>query len=257
MNWEEFYQLKAKRQRPLIMAHRGASALLPENSLSAFERAVADGADILETDLHFTKDDQIVLIHDDTLDRTVEASGPVRHYTLSQLKQFKLRQPASRQNEVERILTLPELIELTGANVPLALELKDSLFEHPEYGQRLITVLRQTNLLGRCAVISFNKRKMQRIEAMAPELVGGWITLFNFLPTHSAELLGPFWPLLVINPFYVAWAHRLGKIVAPLDTTPERRLGFYLRLGVDVLLTDNPALTLREIERRLNSQHHS
>ena len=248
---DEFRQLRSRLNRPLVMAHRGASAILPENSPSAFLRAVADGADIIETDLHFTQDNEIVLIHDDTLDRTIEASGPVRDYTLAELKQFKLKQPPERQTEIEHILTLRELIDLTEAKVPLALELKDPLFELPEYGQKLIAILRETNLLGRCAVISFGKQKMQSVERMAPELVGGWITLFNPLPTPDVELLGPLWLLVILNPFYVAWAHRLGKIVAPLDPDPDARLWLYLKLGVDVILTDNPAATRREIERRL------
>lgn len=251
MNWEEFSQLQARLNRPLIMAHRGASAILPENTLSAFQQAADDGADIIETDLHFTKDDELVLIHDDTLERTVEASGRVRDYTLSQIKEFKIRQPPNRQDVVERVPTLQELIELTQANMPLALELKDPLFDQPGYGEKLISVLSNAGLLGRCTVISFNKSRMKRVEGLAPALVGGWITLFNFLPTHSVELLGPFWPLLLVNPFYVAWAHRLGKVVTPLDTTPEPRLWLYLALGVDVILTDNPGLTRKEVERRL------
>jgi glycerophosphoryl diester phosphodiesterase len=131
--------------------------------------------------------------------------------------------------------------------------LKDPLFELPEYGQKLITALRETGLLGRSVVISFNKQRMQRVEQMAPEMVGGWITLSNPLPTPNVELLGPLWPLIILNPFYVAWAHRLGKIVAPLDPNPDARLWLYLKLGVDVILTDNPAATQRKIERQLKS----
>ena len=54
-------------------------------------------------------------------------------------------------------------------------------------------------------------------------------------------MLGPFWPLLYLNPAYVAWAHRMDAIVAPLDPNPVPRLDFYLKLGVDALLADNPA----------------
>ena len=253
MPHQEIHQLKAELKRPFIMAHRGASALLPENTLSAFQKAVDDGADFLETDLHFTRDDELVLIHDDTLDRTVEATGLVRDFTLAEIKRFKIRQPDSRRDIVEYVPALTELIEMTNAQVPLALELKDSLFDRPEYGQKLVSVLRQSGLLGRCAVISFDKNKVRTVEQLTPELIGGWITMTNFLPTHPVELLGPFWPLLIINPFYVFWAHKLGKLVAPLDPAPESRLGLYLMFNVDVILTDNPAKTLREIERRLKS----
>jgi glycerophosphoryl diester phosphodiesterase len=250
MIWEELRRLRAELKRPLIMAHRGASAILPENTLTAFQRAIADGADVLETDLHFTRDDEIVLIHDDTLDRTVEAMGLIRDFTLSEIKQFKIRQPPSRKNGIERVPTLKELIELTEAKMPLVLELKDALFEQPQYGQKLVSILGETGLLDHCAVISFDMHKVKLVEGLVPELVGGWITLSNLLPTQPVELLGPFWPLLIANPFYVAWAHRLGKFVGPLDPNPEARLGLYLKLGVDIILTDNPGLTLKEIDRR-------
>ena len=251
MKLDEFHQLKENLKRPLIMAHRGSSALLPENSPSAFLRAVEDGADVIETDLHFTRDGEIVLIHDNTLERTVEAAGPVHDFTLAELKRFNLKQPPERQQEVERILTLRELIELTGIKVPLALELKDPLFAQPEYGEKLVNLLRECGILGRCAVIGFNKQIVQQIEQMAPELVGGWITMTNPSPNQAVEMLGPFWPLLLINPFYVSWAHRHGKIVAPLDPDPDARLALYLRLGADVILTDNPAKTLQALKEKL------
>ena len=69
----------------------------------AVARAVADGADIIETDLHFSKDNQLVLIHDATLERTVAAAGNVRDFTLAELQQFALKQPPERAGQVERI----------------------------------------------------------------------------------------------------------------------------------------------------------
>ncbi len=251
MNWEILRQRRAELKRPLIMAHRGASDLLPENTLAAFQKAIDDGADVLETDLHFTQDDQIVLIHDDTLDRTVEARGLVRDFTLADIKRFKIRQPSERQDVVEHIPTLRELIAMTEAQIPLGLELKDPLFMLPHYGQKLVDILREMGLLGRCAVISFDKQKVKTVEGLAKELVSGWITMSNFFPTHSVELLGPLWPLLLVNPFYVKWAHSMGKFVAPLDPSPEARLGLYLWLDVDLILTNDPGLTLRELKKRL------
>jgi glycerophosphoryl diester phosphodiesterase len=85
------------------------------------------------------------------------------------------------------------------------------------------------------------------LEAIEPAIPTGNITLWNPLPTGKAELLGPLWPLLYLNPFYVWWAHRLDKIVCPLDPTPEPRIPHYLRLGVDALLTNHPAKTVDAI----------
>jgi glycerophosphoryl diester phosphodiesterase len=77
----------------------------------------------------------------------------------------------------------------------------------------------------------------------------GTITLLNPLPQGEGQLLGPFWPLLWLNPFYVAWAHRRGRIVAPLDTTPQKRMARYLRMGVDAVLADDPAAALASMKQ--------
>jgi glycerophosphoryl diester phosphodiesterase len=249
MNWDKFFQIKAELGRPLVMAHRGSSTVLPENSASAFGQALADGADVIETDLHFTRDNQLVLIHDPTLDRTVAATGYVRDYTLTELKQFALKQPPERAGQVEHILTLSELFELTNHATPLALELKTAQFEEPRYVQLLVDLLVRHGMLEECAVIGFHQERILAVKRVAPALAGGWITLRNPNPHQPTELLGPFWPLLLLNPFYIRRAHALGKIVAPLDPAPEPRLGLYRRMGADVILTDNPKLTLQKLNK--------
>ncbi len=249
MNWDKFFQVRAELGRPLVMAHRGASALLPENSLSAFERAVTDGADLLETDLHFSKDDELVVIHDATLDRTVKGTGKVLDYTLAELKQFRLKQPPERADVAESIMSLRELLAFSNGQVPLALELKTDLFLQPRYAKTLTDLLTEFDMLEECAVISFSQARIAAVKRAAPALAGGWITLNNPFPNQPTELLGPFGPLLLLNPFYIKKAHSMGKIVAPLDPAPEKRLGLYQRLGADVLLTDDPAKTLAAMEK--------
>jgi len=78
-------ELPGKR-RPYLMAHRGNSVACPENTLPAFARALADGADLLETDLHLTADEVFVCIHDATVDRTTDGAGPVAGLDLARLQ---------------------------------------------------------------------------------------------------------------------------------------------------------------------------
>jgi glycerophosphoryl diester phosphodiesterase len=79
------------------------------------------------------------------------------------------------------------------------------------------------------------------VRAVRGDLPIGQITLFDPVPRPGVHLLGPIWPLLMANPAYVAWAHRLGCLVAPLDTEPQKRMGYYRQLGVDAVLADDPA----------------
>jgi hypothetical protein len=78
----------------------------------------------------------------------------------------------------------------------------------------------------------------------------GWITLTRAWPLPGVEMLGPLWPLLLINPLYTAMAHRRGQFVCPLDPLPDRRLGLYRLLRCDAVLTDNPELTCKALGRK-------
>jgi glycerophosphoryl diester phosphodiesterase len=82
----------------------------------------------------------------------------------------------------------------------------------------------------------------------------GLVTMTNPLPRGEGQLLGPAWPLLRANPAYVAAAHRQGKIVAPLDTTPEKRMAYYLWLGVDAVLADDPGRALAAMTQGMNQE---
>lgn len=243
MDWKEFLQTRAQRPYPLLIAHRGANHLAPENSLAAFAIAQKQGADVLETDLHVTRDSEIVLFHDHTLERMSDGQGPLFARSLAELKQLRLRGPDG-QLTAERIPTLIELLAATQGQIPLLLELKDWRFADRQHAERLVSVLADYGVLAKSAIISFNQALVRSIRQVYAGIPVGTITLLNPLPQGEGQLLGPFWPLLWLNPFYVAWAHRMGRIVAPLDTKPEKRMARYLRLGVDAVLADDPASAL-------------
>ena len=248
MNWSQFYQQRKTRTRPLIVAHRGVPVMQPENTLPSFSLALEQGADALETDLRFTRDGEIVLFHDATLARMTDGQGAVSDHTLPQLKTLRTRAPDGSLTSVT-IPTLGELIEMTQAQTPLLLELKDPQFAQRPAAEQLVQLLARHNMIERSAIVSFHADYVATVEAVAPAIPTGNITLWNPLPTGRAQLLGPLWPLLYLNPLYVAWAHWLGKVVCPLDPTPEPRIGYYRRLRVDALLADNPGRVLHRLER--------
>jgi glycerophosphoryl diester phosphodiesterase len=137
----------------------------------------------------------------------------------------------------------------TQGEMPLLLELKDWRFLQRQHAERLVRVLADYGVLAKCAIISFNQSLVRSIRQVHEGIPVGTITLLNPIPQGEGQLLGPFWPLLWLNPFYVAWAHRLGRIVAPLDTTPQKRMSRYWRMGVDAVLADDPAAALAAMKR--------
>ena len=235
----------------VIVAHRGSMALEPENSIAAFRRAVDDGADLVETDLRLSSDGKFVCFHDAMLGRTANATGPVSGRTLAELKEVSLRWKGEARLR-ERIPTLEDLVSAVPSPLGLALELKDPRFEDQEVCATLVDRLRALGALDRTMVLTATRTKSTAMRQAAPAVPIGSIT-FALAPTTAVELVGPFWPLLVINPFYVRLAHRRGIVVCPLDPRPDARLAFYRAIGCDALLTDNPSATiaaLRNVEAR-------
>lgn len=236
------------KPKPYLLAHRGNRVRCPENTLAAFRQALADGADALETDLHLTADGVFVCIHDATVDRTTDGAGPVAGMTLAELRQLSASY-GRPEFQSERTPTLAELASLLPADVALALELKTDRFLEPAICQRLVDELRAAGVLERTVILSFSLARVQAVQAAAPDLPIGWITLSRPWPTKGVQLLGPLWPLLLLNPLYPWLAHRRGQLVAPLDPTPDRRLWLYKLLRCDAVLSDDPASTRAALSR--------
>lgn len=248
LTWQAFAQ-RGRKDAPLVMAHRGSSDELPENTFAAFKRALEQGSDVLETDIRFTRDDAIVVMHDATLERTTDRSDTVAHITLAEFRRARTRRPNDATFSSEAPPTLEELLEFTRAGIPLALELKDDRFKNPPEAQALVNLLEKFNAIERIVCVSFDLERLQSVKRVEPRLPIGHITLSRPFPTSPTEFLGPFYPLLYFNPLYVWWARRRGKIVCPLDVAPEPRIRFYMWLGVTILLTNHPAVTRRAVEQ--------
>lgn len=234
------------RTRPYVMAHRGNKVLCPENTMAAFRQALEDGADIIETDLHLTADGVFVCIHDATVDRTTGGSGAVAGMTLAELKTLSASY-GRPEFQAEKVPTLAELAELLPGDVALGLELKTDRFLEAGVCQQLADALDEHRVRERTVVLSFSLDRLLAMQAVAPDMPIGWITLSRVWPRREAQLLGPLWPLLLLNPLYVWLAHRRGQVVCPLDPAPDRRLRLYRWLCCDAVLSDDPGSTRRAL----------
>lgn len=236
------------RPRPYIMAHRGNSEHCPENTLAAFKRALDEGADVIETDLHVSADGVLMCIHDATVDRTTNGRGAVREMTCAELQQ--LSASYGREGyEREYIPTLEELLRILPAHVGVGLELKSEAFLEEKYCHQLWDLLQTTGTHNRAVVLSFERSWLRAVQRYAPEIPTGLITMFDVFPEAGWPMIGPFWPMMVLNPFYTWLGRRRGQFVCPLDPTPEPRLWYYKLLGCDAVLTNNPAKTRQALGR--------
>jgi glycerophosphoryl diester phosphodiesterase len=172
-------------QRPLVFAHRGSSAAFAEHTRAAYLQALADGADGVECDVHLTRDQHVILLHDANLDRTSDGTGPVAERTLRELRRLDFsswkgaRIPEIYGAQSEQFLTLPELLEIlrgAGRPVGLAIELKHPSPYQLKLEDRVLEVLRsegwdaKSSTVDNIAVtfMSFSPESVRRLLRSVP-----------------------------------------------------------------------------------------
>ncbi len=262
---------------PRVMAHRGSSARHAEHTRAAYEQALDEGADGLECDVRLTMDGHLVCLHDRTLSRTSDARGLISETPLAELQtadfgNWAIDLPDSadelvgdyRFDEVDRVpvpvLALEELLGLVadcGRRIDLLIETK-----HPtRYGglveQRLVETLRQFGMVDpRVSVMSFATSALRRIRSLAPELPT--VQLMRRVPLLyrdgslplGADIAGPSVDIVRAHPRYVHRLHAAGHplFVWTVDTPAD--IDLVLGLGVDAVITNQPAEVLARLRRR-------
>lgn len=154
--------------RTEIWGHRGACAYAPENTLEAFELAAKMGADGVELDVQLTRDGEVVVIHDETIDRVCNGRGLVKEYTLEELKTFSVNRPHPEYADA-KIPTLKEVYELlapTGLKVNV--ELKTGYFFYPGIEEKVLEIAKEMNMEEKVWYSSFNHYSIKRIKELDP-----------------------------------------------------------------------------------------
>jgi glycerophosphoryl diester phosphodiesterase len=156
--------------RPLVIAHRGASTVAPEHTIPAYEAAVEAGADALELDVHFSADDQLVVIHDPSLERTTDGRGVVREHTVPQLKRLDAGGWFGRRSRGQRIQTLSEVLERFRDRAGFGIELKAGSDFYPGIEERLLTLLQLYEVVDRTLVASFDHHALRKCRDLDPDV---------------------------------------------------------------------------------------
>jgi len=160
--------------RPLISGHRGSPFKAPENTVSSVKKAIAEGADAVEIDVHKTKDNQIVVIHDDKVDRTTNGKGYIKDFTLSELKKLKI-------NNNEKIPLLQEIINITKGKAKLIIEIKVKNIE-----KDVVKLVENNNLVNNIYLISFHHKIVKNIKKINKKIKTGVLFVGN--PINVSEL---------------------------------------------------------------------
>lgn len=161
--------------KPLVWAHRGASGYAPENTLAAFQKAVDLDADGVELDIQLTKDDQIVVIHDEMIDRTSDGKGWVKDYTLEELRAFNYNRtkPEYKHADIPTMREVFELLKPTGLFINI--EIKTGVVFYEKIEEKILALTKEMGMEDRVCYSSFNHYTVTRIHELKPDAEVGFL----------------------------------------------------------------------------------
>lgn len=236
-------------------AHRGFSGKYPENTLLAFQKAIEVQADGIELDVQLTKDGEIVIIHDESIDRTTNGKGLVVDYTYDQLKEFDASYIYTGKFGFNKIPTLREYFNLIkGTNIITNIELKTGIFEYVGIEEKVFNLIKEFKLEDRVIISSFNHYSVLRMKALAPNIKCGFLTetwILNpgkYTKDNCIECYHPHFAIL--TPDIVKSLKTFGIEINTWTVNKEDEIRDLISKKVDILIGNFPDLTKRILDEQ-------
>ena len=160
-----------------VFGHRGYSGNYPENTMLAFQKAIEVGADGIELDVQFSKDGRLVVIHDETLDRTTTGQGRVKDHTLEELRTYDASYRFSGMYGFNPVPTLDEVLAyMSDKDACTNIELKTCVYEYEGIEEAVLNCVKKHNVFEKVIISSFNHYSILRMKKLAPDLKSGFLT---------------------------------------------------------------------------------
>ncbi|AEC01515.1 glycerophosphoryl diester phosphodiesterase [Parasphaerochaeta coccoides DSM 17374] len=262
--WKDFFI-----PMPVIVAHRGDSHNYPENTLEAFASAVAMGVDVIETDIHLSKDGVPVIWHDPTLDRNTNGTGSVEKHDLAELKELDAGYSFTKdggntypfREKGIRLATLEEALEASPSQ-RFNVDLKSN---NIAIVRAFVDVVRKLHAQKRVIAASFRLENLKAVRMIAPEIQTSVTTseVLKLLIRQKLHLLPRSFPrriifqvpvsqglITVITPSFVRDMHERGAIIQVWTINAKAEMRRLLDMGVDSVMTDDPT-ALIEVVREI------
>ncbi|MGA5739620.1 glycerophosphodiester phosphodiesterase [Bacillus bombysepticus] len=240
----------------LIFAHRGAAGTYPENTMISFEAAESFRADGIELDVQLTKDGKVVVIHDETVDRTTNGKGAVRNYVYEDLCKLDASYKFGDKVGFCKIPLLEEVLEwLKQTSLLLNIELKNNKIPYRGLEEEVITLVRKFSLEDRVIFSSFNHYSMKRCHMMAPDIQTAILYREGLhSPWAYAKKMGA----TAVHPNYRYLQDAIAELtmesgveVRPYTINEETLMRKYFDMNISAIITDYPetARTLLPIKK--------
>jgi glycerophosphoryl diester phosphodiesterase len=240
--------------KPVVIAHRGASKLAPENTLAAFRLAIDQQADAIELDVQLSADKEVVVFHDNKLDRTTNGEGYLRDHNYQSLSELKAGILFGSPYHTERIPTLSQVFTTFGKSIFYNIELKNLLTPFDSLPFLVNKLIKDYQLETHVLISSFNPIALTKIERINPDLPKGILlkgslpfmlqaapfsTLHNYQSVHFSNNS--------ISPNFVQRIHTSGKLAFTYTLNLPDEILLSLRNGIDGFFTDDPSLARKTI----------
>jgi glycerophosphoryl diester phosphodiesterase len=242
--------------RPIVVAHRGASAAYPENTLASFEGAIEAGADVVELDVRMTADGVAVVLHDLDVAATTDGTGFVHTLTLAEVKRLDASGGLGLRAEIP---TLREALDLLSGRVGINIEIKnlpgEPSFDSPREAaaKEVVALLRDTRFQGTVLVSSFNWLSIERIQELDQSIPTGFLTTAAVDPWAAlvyaksrghAYVLPQAPALYEAGAEFVEGARRDGIRVGTWTVDDPEAIERLFEMGVDAIATNDPAMAV-------------
>lgn len=242
--------------KPVVFSHRGYSALAPENTISAFELAIQHGAEAVELDAKMSADGEVMVIHDQTVDRTTNGKGRVNQLTLAELKTLDAGSSFDAKYAGEKIPTLAEVFEAIGGRALINVELTNYESHGDDLLPKVAALVKKFKLQDGIIFSSFHPFNILKARRLLPEVPAGLLTLERgqgkLLRSWPGRLVAP----ALIHPWledatneFVAAEHRRGRRVHVWTVNEAEDMRRLFDAGVDGIFTDDPVLAQKILGR--------
>jgi len=240
-----FCQAQAATAAPLVIAHRGGKKWAPENTLSAFKKSVDAGVDAIELDIHRCKSGELVVIHDETLDRTTDGHGLVKDRTYEELKSLSAGKWYAEEFTADRVPLLKDVLALVDGKCRIFIEVKNAPVEYPGIEDDLIKLLADYKHGDKICVISFDHGFLKKFHQKAPQYSVAFldVAIVSDIGSYARSIGASGW-----NPGFgeirkdaVDRAHAVGLTVNPWTVNEPDQWQSAVSMGVDGIITDDPA----------------
>lgn len=236
----------------LNIAHRGASGLAPENTISSFGMALKIGADMVELDVHLSRDGVPVVIHDETADRVTGritmlpgSEMAVKRMALDDLKELDVGSWFGPEFSGERIPTLQEVLELLTGRARAIIEIKRGSDYYPGIEEKVVHLIQSVKHATAPIISSFELTALKRVRSSSPDIPLGiifdtptWDYILKAAGTLRASVLCP--EKSLVGPDRCDEAHSRGLGVCPYTVNTEDEMKTLIGMGVDGLITNRP-----------------